>query len=253
MELRIFSWNVNGFRACLKKGFYDFLINYNPDILCLQEIKQSKKPILPLNFPKYHVFWNPAKRKGYAGTAVFSKLEPNDVRYGIGIDEFDDEGRVIILEFQEFYLINAYFPNAQRELKRLDFKLRFNKELTEYIENLRKEKPIILCGDFNVAHKEIDLARPKDNVKNAGFTPQERAWMDYFLKLGYIDTFRHLHPKEIKYSWWTYRFKARERNIGWRVDYIVISKELLPNLKDAFILDHVQGSDHAPIGVIMYF
>ena len=253
MELRIFSWNVNGFRACLKKGFYDFLINYNPDILCLQEIKQSEKPILPLNFPKYHVFWNPAKRKGYAGTAVFSKLEPNDVRYGIGIDEFDDEGRVIILEFQEFYLINAYFPNAQRELKRLDFKLRFNKELTEYIENLRKEKPIILCGDFNVAHKEIDLARPKDNVKNAGFTPQERAWMDYFLKLGYIDTFRYLHPKEIKYSWWTYRFKARERNIGWRVDYIVISKELLPNLKDAFILDHVQGSDHAPIGVIIYF
>lgn len=253
MIWKILSWNVNGFRAVLRKGFTDFLKKERPHIIGIQEIKQHIAPMtLGEGLEDYLIYWYPAKKKGYAGTAVFALVEPVSVKYGIGDSLADSEGRVITLEYEKFYLVNAYFPNAQHGLTRLDYKLDFDEKMIIYLEELRKKKPIILCGDFNVAHKEIDLARPKDNIKNAGFTPEERKFMDKFLSLGYIDTFRHFHPDEPgQYTWWTYRFKARERNIGWRVDYIVISEELLPHLKDAFILKDVQGSDHAPIGILL--
>jgi len=250
---KILSWNVNGFRAVLRKGFTDFLKKERPHIIGIQEIKQHIAPMtLGEGLEDYLIYWYAAEKKGYAGTAVFSLIKPVSVKYGIGDPLADSEGRVITLEYEKFYLVNAYFPNAQHGLTRLDYKLDFDEKMITHLEELRKKKPVILCGDFNVAHKEIDLARPKDNVKNAGFTPEERKFMDKFLSLGYIDTFRHFHPDEPgQYTWWTYRFKARERNIGWRVDYIVISEELLPHLKDAFILKDVQGSDHAPIGILL--
>ena len=246
--LKILSWNVNGFRAVVKKGFFEFLKKEKPDILGLQEIKQIEKPMIE----EYLVVWNPAKRKGYAGTAVYTLVNPLKITKGIGIKKFDDEGRVITLEFEKFFLINAYFPNAQRGLKRLDFKLEFNNALLNYMEKLREKKPIVLIGDFNVAHKEIDIARPKDNIHNAGFTIEERQWMDKLLSKGYIDTFRMFHPNEKgAYSWWTYRFNARARNIGWRVDYVIVSNELKDKVKDAFILKDVYGSDHAPVGILL--
>ena len=253
MIWKILSWNVNGFRAAVRKGFTEFMKKERPHIIGIQEIKQHIAPIsLGEGLEDYLIYWYPAERKGYAGTAVFTLIKPLDVKYGIGDELADSEGRVITLEYEKFYFINTYFPNAQRGLTRLDYKLDFDEKMITYLESLRKKKPIVLCGDFNVAHKEIDLARPKDNVKNAGFTPEERKFMDKFLSLGYIDTFRYFHPDEPgHYTWWTYRFKARERNIGWRVDYVIISKELLPNLKDAFILKDVQGSDHAPIGILL--
>ncbi|MGQ4891789.1 MAG: exodeoxyribonuclease III [Candidatus Njordarchaeia archaeon] len=253
MKLRIYSWNINGFRAAVRKGFLNFLRREKPEIMCVQEIKQHIPPaILGEGLEDYKIYWYPAKRKGYAGTATFSLIEPVDVSYGIGDETADSEGRVITMEFEKFFLINVYFPNAQRGLTRLDYKMKFNEIFLDYIENLRKAKPLVICGDFNVAHKEIDLARPKDNVKNAGFTPEERAFMDKLLSMGYIDTFRYFHPNEPgHYTWWTYRFNARERNIGWRVDYIIISEELKENLIDAFILKDVRGSDHAPIGIIL--
>ncbi len=253
MIWKILSWNVNGFRAILRKGFTDFLKRERPHIIGIQEIKQHIPPMtLGDGLEDYLIYWYPARKKGYAGTAVFTLIEPLNATYGISDEIADSEGRVITLEYEKFYYVNAYFPNSQHGLTRLDYKLDFNEKMIMYLETLRKKKPIILCGDFNVAHKEIDLARPKDNVKNAGFTPEERKFMDKLLSLGYIDTFRYFHPNEPgHYTWWTFRFKARERNIGWRVDYVVISEELLPNLRDAFILKDVQGSDHAPIGILL--
>ncbi len=247
----LMSWNVNGIRACLRKGFLDFLRKYNPDVLALQEIKASEKdiPAEVKNFPGYYKYFYPAKRKGYAGTALFTKVKPAEVRFGIGIEEYDDEGRVITADFGKFYFVNIYFPNAQHGLTRLEFKLKFDEDIHRYLNSLREEKPVVVCGDFNVAHKEIDLANPKQNVKNAGFTPEERAWMDRFIGDGWIDTFRMFVKEGGHYTWWSYRFDARARNIGWRVDYFIVSPELKDKVKNSWILSEVMGSDHAPIAL----
>ncbi len=245
------SWNVNGIRAVAKNGFVDFLKRYSPDILALQEIKASedKVPKEIRYYPEYEKIWNPAEKPGYSGTAVFTKIAPKRVSKGIGKRKFDSEGRVITLDYGPIYFVNAYFPNAQRGLARLDFKLGFNRAIHKYLNKLRDEKPVIVTGDFNVAHKEIDLANPKQNEKNAGFTPEERAWMDEFLSDGWVDTFRMFTKEGGHYTWWTYRFKARERNIGWRIDYFIVSEDLVPRVKKSWILSEVYGSDHAPIGL----
>ena len=245
------SWNVNGIRASFRKGFLDFLNEHAPDILALQEIKASVNDI-PLElryYAGYNIYWNPAKKKGYSGTALFTKIKPVDVRFGIGIKEYDDEGRVLTAEYESFYFVNIYFPNAQHSLTRLDFKLGFDEAIHGYLNNLRKEKPVIVCGDFNVAHKELDLANPKQNVNNAGFTQQERAWMDRFIGDGWIDTFRMFVKDGGHYTWWSYRFNARPRNIGWRIDYFMVSPELKDRVKKSWILSEVMGSDHAPVAL----
>jgi len=247
----LISWNVNGIRAVVQNGFLDFLEKYGPDILALQEIKATENniPMEVRYYEGYYKYFNPAKKKGYAGTALFTKIEPINVSFGIGDEKFDSEGRVITAEYDKFFLVNAYFPNVQHGLTRLDFKLEFDEKIHRYLNELRKIKPVILCGDFNVAHKEIDLANPKQNMKNAGFTPQERAWMDRFLGDGWIDTFRMFTKEGGHYTWWTYRFKARERNIGWRVDYFIVSEELKDKVRNSWILSEVYGSDHAPIAL----
>ena len=245
--LRVASWNVNGIRAAVRKGFWEAVKKLDPDILGLQEVKADAPPELPPEFAGYKVFWHPGEKKGYAGVAVLTKREPKAVRFGLGVPEFDAEGRVITLEFDDFYLVNTYFPNAGRGLVRLDFKLDFDRAIERYLEELKKKKGVVLLGDLNVAHREIDLARPKDNVKNAGFTPEERAWIDAFLKKGWVDTFRAKHPEEKgAYTWWSYRFNARDKNIGWRVDYVLLSEDLLPKLKDAYIFKDTRASDHVP-------
>ncbi len=253
MELLLISWNVNGIRACVRNGFIEFLDKYKPDILALQEIKATEDnvPMEVRYYEGYYKYWNPAKRKGYAGTALFTKIKPLDVKFGIGDEKFDLEGRVITAEYEKFFLVNSYFPNSQHGLTRLNFKLEFDEKIYNYLNELRKKKPVILCGDFNVAHKEIDLANPKQNEKNAGFTPEERAWMDKFLEDGYVDTFRMFTKEGGHYTWWTYRFNARARNIGWRVDYFVVSKDLAKNVKKSWILSEVYGSDHAPIAMLL--
>ncbi len=253
MELLLMSWNVNGIRAAVRNGFLKFLEKYNPDILALQEIK-AREDDIPLGvryYEGYRKFFNPARRKGYAGTALFTKIEPESVSFGIGDERFDSEGRVITAKYERFYLVNAYFPNSQHGLTRLDFKIEFDRKIHAYLNELRRSKPVVLCGDFNVAHKEIDLANPKQNEKNAGFTPEERAWMDEFLNDGYVDTFRMFTKEGGHYTWWTYRFNARARNIGWRVDYFVVSKDLVPHVKKSWIMSDVYGSDHAPIAMIL--
>ncbi len=244
--LRVASWNVNGIRAALRKGFWDAIARLDADILGLQEIKAEEAPAVPEGLG-YRWLWNPGSKKGYAGTATLFRRAPLKAENGLGIPEFDAEGRVQTLEYEDFYLVNAYFPNAGRGLPRLDFKLAFNRAIEAYLDNLRKTKGVILVGDLNVAHREIDLARPRDNVKNAGFTPEERAWIEAFLRKGWVDTFRHLHPEQTgAYTWWTYRFNARARNIGWRVDYVIISQDLLPRLKNAYIFYDTEASDHVP-------
>lgn len=244
--MKLISWNVNGFRAAVRKGFYDFLEKEKPDILALQEIKSDEVPHFPIGF-SYKVFWNPAKKKGYSGTAIFTKEKPRSYLHGLGEDKFDNEGRVTTLEFEAFYLINAYFPNSQRDLARLSFKLEFNQLMKKHLDKLKKKKPVVLCGDLNVAHEPIDIARPKANEGKSGYTKEERNWMTGFLKSGYLDTYRALHPKKEEYSWWTYRFGAREKNIGWRIDYFVVNSEYMESVKKAEILTSVMGSDHAPI------
>ena len=245
--LRVASWNTNGIRAAIRKTFWDAVRDLKPDLLGIQEIKASEPPEIPEDLEGYRWFWNPGEKKGYAGTAVLYRREPLSMKNGLGIPEFDAEGRVQTLEFERFFLVNAYFPNAGRGLPRLDFKLDFNRAIEAYLESLRKQKGVVLVGDLNVAHREIDLARPRDNVKNAGFTPEERAWIDRFLKKGWIDTFRHLNPETAgAYTWWSYRFNAREKNIGWRVDYVIISEDLLPYLKRAYIYTKTRASDHVP-------
>jgi len=250
--LSLYSWNVNGFRAVVRHGFYGFLDRYKPDVLGVQEIKFLDKPLAPEG---YNLIWNPAKRKGYAGTAVLVKENINFKLHskGIGNERFDLEGRVIVLEFDSFYFVNSYFPNSQHGLTRLDFKLDFDVVFQTYLNDLGSEKPVVSCGDFNVAHNDIDIAHPKSNEHNAGFTKEERNWMTEFLSEGYVDTFRFLHPTEIKYSWWSYRFNARKRNIGWRIDYFVVSNDLKSKIKQADILTDVLGSDHAPLslGIIL--
>jgi len=252
--MKILSWNVNGIRACMNKGFVDAVKKENPDIICIQETKAHPKQMnFGLTLPDYFIYWNSATKKGYSGVLTLTKRKPLSVRKEFSNDEIiNSEGRFLQLEYNDFYLINLYFPNAQRELKRLDFKLQFNEELLNYIESLRKTKNIILCGDFNVAHKEIDLKNPKANVKNAGFSPEERGWFSKLLEKGYIDTFRYFYPDlEDQYTWWTYRYNSRQKNIGWRIDYFVVNEEFKDHLKKAFILTEIMGSDHCPIGLVI--
>lgn len=244
---KLISWNVNGLRACVTKGFLDFFNEIDADVFCIQESKLQKGQI-DLELEGYHQYWNYADKKGYSGTAIFSKEEPISVAYGIGIDEHDHEGRVITAEFEHYYVITCYTPNSQNELKRLDYRMKWEDDFRNYLKSLEKNKPVILCGDLNVAHTEIDLKNPKTNRKNAGFTDEERAKMTALLNDDFIDTYRHFNPDtEGVYSWWSYRFKAREKNAGWRIDYFITSKSLENNLLGADIHTSVMGSDHCPV------
>jgi exodeoxyribonuclease-3 len=246
--MRIISWNVNGLRAVLKKGFPEFVRARDPDIICLQETKALPEQV-ELDLPEYpHRFWNSATRKGYSGTAVFAKDAPLSHTTGIGIGKHDGEGRVITLEHDKFFLVNIYVPNAQRGLERLDYRAgEWDVDLLKYLKKLEKKKPVIFCGDLNVAHREIDLANPKSNVNNAGFTPRERAGFDNLVGAGFIDTFREFTKEGGHYTWWSYMGQAREKNVGWRIDYFLVSPALRPLLKKSYILPGVTGSDHAPI------
>ena len=249
--MKLVSWNVNGLRACIGKGFAEFFAEVNADILCLQETKLQAGQI---DFAPegYHAYWNYAEKKGYSGTAVFTKEEPISVSYGIGIEEHDHEGRVITLEFGEFYFVCVYTPNAQEELKRLDYRMVWEDDFRAYLKGLDEKKPVIVTGDMNVAHQEIDLKNPKTNRMSAGFTDQERGKFTELLAEGFADTFRRLYPdaKE-RYSWWSYRFKARERNTGWRIDYFVVSERLMERVKDSCIHSEVMGSDHCPVSLVL--
>lgn len=245
--MKLISWNVNGLRACFNKGFEDFFRAVDADAFCLQETKLQEGQI---DFAPegYHCFWNYAEKKGYSGTAIFTKREPIGVTYGMGIEEHDKEGRVITLEFEDYYLITVYVPNSQRELTRLDYRMTWEDAFLNYINELDKKKPVIYCGDLNVAHREIDLKNPKTNRRNAGFTDEERGKMSAVLDAGYTDTFRYFYPEQADaYSWWSYMFKAREKNVGWRIDYFICSERLNDKLTDAKIHSEVLGSDHCPV------
>lgn len=268
--MKFISWNVNGIRACVKKGFLDFFNETDADIFCIQESKMQEGQ-LDLDLPGYHQYWNYAVKKGYSGTGIFTKEEPISVFYGLGIEEHDQEGRVITLEFKDYYFITVYTPNSQSELARLSYRMKWEEDFLAYLKKLEekkpvifcgdlkesqpsltqeakpKKKPIIICGDFNVAATELDLKNPKNNVKNAGFTPEEREKFKTLLDSGFTDSYRYLHPDTEKYSWWSYRFKARERNAGWRIDYFLTSDSIKDKIKDAEILTDVMGSDHCPI------
>jgi exodeoxyribonuclease-3 len=250
---KLVSWNVNGLRAVLKNGFVEVLQGLNPDILALQEIKVQPDQLSDAlrTFPGYQAYWNPAKKKGYAGTAVLSKLVPLRVIYGLDCPEFDEEGRVLTLEYPDYYLINSYSPNAQPELQRLAYKQDFNRSLLGFLDRLRQEKTVVLCGDLNVAHKEIDLANPKANVKNPGFSVQERAWMDELIAAGYLDTFRKFNQSPDQYTWWSYRFNARAKNIGWRIDYFIVDGASSDRVLDASIHREIIGSDHCPVSLLL--
>ncbi|NBH26163.1 exodeoxyribonuclease III [Lachnospiraceae bacterium] len=248
---KLISWNVNGLRACMEKGFLTFFNEIDADIFSLQETKLQQGQI-SLDLPGYHQYWNYAEKKGYSGTAVFTKEEPLSVFYGLGIEKHDHEGRVITLEFERFYLVTVYTPNSQEELKRLGYRMEWEDDFRIYLKKLEENKPVILCGDLNVAHKEIDLKNPKTNRKNAGFTDQEREKMTNLLESGFTDTFRYFYPDlQGSYSWWSYRFKAREKNAGWRIDYFLASKSLDNTLKEAVIYKDIFGSDHCPVGLII--
>ena len=245
--MKLISWNVNGLRACMTKGFMDAFESLNADIFCLQETKLSEGQ-LALELPGYHQYWNYAEKKGYSGTAIFTKEEPLSAAYGIGIPEHDHEGRVITLEYEKFYFVTVYTPNSQDGLKRLDYRKEWEKAFLAYLKKLEEKKPVIFCGDLNVAHQEIDLKNPKTNRKNAGFTDEERARFSELLKEGFVDTFRYFYPEETGiYSWWSYRFHAREKNAGWRIDYFLVSEVLKDELKDAKIHTEIFGSDHCPV------
>ena len=244
--MKFISWNVNGLRACAGKGFSDIFKQLDADFFCLQETKMQAGQ-LDLEFEGYTSYWNYADKKGYSGTAIYSKHTPMSVAYGIGIDEHDHEGRVITLEMEEFYLVCVYVPNAQDGLKRLDYRMRWEDDFLAYIKRLYEKKPVIVCGDLNVAHQEIDLKNPKTNRMNPGFTDEERGKFTTWLDNGFTDTFRHLYPEQVTYSWWSYRFKAREKNTGWRIDYFVISQRLNERIADAKIHTEIMGSDHCPV------
>ena len=251
--MKLISWNVNGLRAVINKGFENFFDEIDADIFCIQETKMQKDQIddnMKRIFEGYYSYWNSAIKKGYSGTAVFSKTEPINVTYGIGIEEHDKEGRVITLEYEDFYLVNCYTPNSKRELERLEYRMIWENEFRNYLTSLNKIKPVILCGDLNVAHEEIDLKNPKTNRRNAGFTDEEREKMTELLKSGFTDSFRYLYPNKTEcYSWWSYMGHAREKNVGWRIDYFIISKTIEEKVKDSYIYSNVVGSDHCPVGI----
>lgn len=249
--MKLISWNVNGLRACVEKNFMEDFKKLNADIFCLQETKLQAGQIA-LDLPGYHQYWNYAEKKGYSGTAVFTRAEPLSVSYGIGVEEHDHEGRVITLEYEDFYLVTVYTPNSQDGLARLDYRMKWEDDFLSYIQTLDEKKPVIYCGDLNVAHKEIDLKNPKTNRKNAGFTDEERGKMTHVLESGFVDTFRYFYPdQEGIYSWWSYRFRAREKNAGWRIDYFIVSERLTGRLEDAGIHTEIFGSDHCPIELLL--
>lgn len=244
--MKFISWNVNGLRACVKKDFEASFHHLDADFFCLQETKMQAGQ-LDLQFEGYQSYWNYADKKGYSGTAIYTKHEPLNVTYGLGIDEHDHEGRVITLEMEDFFLITVYVPNSQDELRRLDYRMQWEDDFRAYVKQLDAIKPVIICGDLNVAHEEIDLKNPKTNRRNAGFTDEEREKMTILLNNGFVDTFRHLYPEQVTYSWWSYRFRAREKNAGWRIDYFLISERLKERLIDAKIHTEILGSDHCPV------
>ena len=247
--MKLISWNVNGIRACLNKGFSEFFNNIDADAFCIQETKCQPDQI-QLEFDGYKSYWNSAEKKGYSGTAIFVKKEPISVKYGIGKEEHDKEGRVITLEYEKYFLVTIYTPNSKRELERLEYRMEWEDEIRKYLISLDKIKPVIMCGDLNVAHKEIDLKNPKTNRRNAGFTDEERNKMTELLNAGFTDTFRFLYPdKENAYSWWSYMGHAREKNVGWRIDYFIVSKSIEDKIKEANIYPEIFGSDHCPIGL----
>ena len=249
--MKLISWNVNGLRAVIKKGFFDSMELMNPDIICLQEIKMQEGQAV-IDLPEYEEYYNYAVRPGYSGTAIFTKITPKSVSYGLNIEHHDNEGRVITLEFEDYYLVNVYTPNSQRKLERLDYRMEWEVDFRNYLKELDKVKPVILCGDLNVAHKEIDLKNPSTNRKSAGFTDEERGKMTDLLDAGFTDTFRYFYPdKTDAYSWWSYFAKSRERNVGWRIDYFVVSDRFAEKLEDAFIYPEIMGSDHCPVGIIL--
>lgn len=248
--MKLVSWNVNGLRACMNKGFEDFLRTIDADMFCLQETKMQREQA-DFVFEGYEEYWNSAEKKGYSGTAIFSKATPLNVTYGIGIEEHDKEGRVITAEYENFYLITVYTPNSQRELARLDYRMEWEEVFLAYIRQLDEKKPVIVCGDLNVAAEEIDLKNPKTNRKNAGFTDEERAKFRELKAAGFVDTFRYLHPEEVKYSWWSYMFKAREKNAGWRIDYFVVSERIKDKVQAAEIHNDIFGSDHCPVSIVI--
>lgn len=245
--MKLVSWNVNGLRAVMKKGFMDFFETADADVFCLQEIKLQEGQI-EMDLPGYHTYWNYAEKKGYSGTAIFTKQKALSVQYGLGIDEHDREGRIITLEFNGYFVVNVYTPNSQHGLLRLDYRLGWEDAILSYVRALDRQKPVILCGDLNVAHAEIDLRNPRANLKNSGFTPEERDKMSRFLASGFVDSFRYFYPDRTgSYSWWSYRTNCRERNIGWRIDYFIVSKRLAPKLQGAAIHSDILGSDHCPV------
>ena len=248
--MKFISWNVNGLRACAGKGFADAFAALDADFFCLQETKMQEGQ-LDLSFPGYQSYWNYAEKKGYSGTAIYTRHTPLNVTYGIGIDEHDHEGRVITMEMEQFFLVCCYTPNSQDGLRRLDYRMTWEDDFRAYLQRLDAVKPVILCGDLNVAHEEIDLKNPKTNRQNAGFTDQERQQMTTLLASGFIDTFRTLYPEQVTYSWWSYRFQARQKNAGWRIDYFIISERLRPQLLDARIHTDILGSDHCPVELVL--
>lgn len=248
---KLISWNVNGLRAMLKKGFVEFFEREMPDILCLQEVKATVDQI-DVGFPGYEVFWNAAEKKGYSGTAIYTRFRPLDVKYGLGLDHHDKEGRVITLEYEKVFVVTVYTPNSQDDLRRLSYRTaEWDRDFLAYVKELEKKKPVIFCGDLNVAHKEIDLANPKTNTKNAGFTPEERLGFDNIVAAGFVDTFRHFNQEPKNYTWWSYRTNARARNVGWRIDYFCVSRVLSEHLVSASILCDVMGSDHCPVSIVV--
>lgn len=249
--MKLISWNVNGLRACVGKGFYESIAALDADVVCLQETKLQAGQI-DLALEGYETYWNYADKKGYSGTAIFTRRHPLSVTYGLGIDLHDHEGRIITAEYEDFYLVTAYVPNSQDGLRRLDYRQQWDKDLRAYLKELETRKPVVLCGDLNVAHREIDLKNPKSNRKNAGFTDEEREGFQQLLDAGFVDTFRHFYPYQTDiYSWWSYRFRAREKNAGWRIDYFVVSEALRPLLESAAIHTEIFGSDHCPVEVVL--
>jgi exodeoxyribonuclease-3 len=252
MEIRILSWNVNGLRAVHKKGFIEWVLAENPDILCVQETKAAKEqlPRALKSIEGYHAYFCEAEKKGYSGVAIYTKIKPKNVEYGFGIPKFDGEGRILVADYGDFVLLNIYFPNGKMSAERLDYKLEFYDALLDYANKLKNAgKNLVICGDLNTAHKEIDIARPKANEKISGFLPQERAWIDKFISQGYVDTFRMFNKDPDQYTWWSYRTRARERNVGWRLDYFFVNEGFKDKIRFSYILQDVMGSDHCPVGL----